>query len=71
MLKLNFQPPPVAFFREKYSASHGMQIYREKKSLETGVETKNKRLFLELLHSFHDKNRIYTSLVSNLRSNEQ
>ena len=48
--------------------------------LETGVKTKNKRLFLESLHSFLDKNsinervpfpRVYASLVSSLRSNEQ
>ena len=48
--------------------------------LETGVKTKNKRLFLESLHSFLDKNsvnerapfpRVYASLVSFLRSNEQ
>ena len=48
--------------------------------LETGVKTKNKRLFLESLHSFLDKNsvnertpfpRVYAALVSSLRSNEQ
>ena len=48
--------------------------------LETGVKIKNKRLFLESLHSFHDKNsvnerapfpRVYASLISSLRSNEQ
>ena len=97
MLKLNFQPPSAAFFREMHSASHGMQIYRvlervkEVGSLgaehkpgtngnigsaikqhaettghdirpnysnipETGVKTENKRLFLESLHLFLDKN---------------
>ena len=50
--------------------------------LETDVKTKRKRLFLESLHSFLDKNSvneeehlspgsIYASLVSFLRSNEQ
>ena len=48
--------------------------------LETGVKTKNKTLFLESLHSFLDKNslnerapfpRVYTSLVSSLRSNQK
>ena len=48
--------------------------------LETGVKTKNKRLFVELLHSFLEKNsvnerapfpRVYASLVSSLRGNEQ
>ena len=48
--------------------------------LETGVKTKNKRLFLESLHSFLDKNsvdertpfpRVYAALVSSLRRNEQ
>ena len=47
--------------------------------LETGVKTKDKRLFLESLHSFLDKNsvnerapfpRVYASLVSSLRGNE-
>ena len=31
MLKLNFQPPSAAFFREKYAASHGMQIYGKRR----------------------------------------
>ena len=48
--------------------------------LETGVKTKNKRLFLESLHSLIDKNsvnertpfpRVYAALVSSLRSNKQ
>ena len=48
--------------------------------LETSMKTKNKRLFLESLHSFLDKNsvnerapfpRSYASLVSSFRSNEQ
>ena len=48
--------------------------------LEIGVKTKNKWLFVELLHSFLDKNsvnerapfpRVYASLVSSLRGNEQ
>ena len=48
--------------------------------LETGMKTKNKRLFLESLHSFLNKNsvkerapfpRVYATLVSSLRSNEQ
>ena len=48
--------------------------------LETGVKIKNKRLFLESLHSFLDKNsvnerapflRAYASLVSSLRGNGQ
>ena len=48
--------------------------------LETGEKTKNKRLFVELLHSFLNKHsvnerapfpRVYASLVSSLRSNEQ
>ena len=48
--------------------------------LETGVKTKIKRLFLESLYSFLDKNsvnerapfpRVYASLVSSFRSNEQ
>ena len=48
--------------------------------LETGVSGKNKRLFLESLHSFLDKNsvkerapfpRVYTSLVAFLCGNEQ
>ena len=30
-LKLNFQPPSAALFREMYSASHGMQIYRKRR----------------------------------------
>ena len=47
--------------------------------LETGVKIKNKRFFLESLQSFLDKNsvnerapfpRVYASLVSSLRSNE-
>ena len=49
-------------------------------SFETGVNNKAKKLFLEPLHSFMDKNssvnerapfpRVYASLVSSLRSNE-
>ena len=48
--------------------------------LETGMKAKNKTLFLELLHSFLDRNsvnerapfpRVYASLVSSLWSNEQ
>ena len=49
-------------------------------NLEIGnLETKNKRLFLESLHSFLNKNsvnerapflRVYASLVSSLRGNE-
>ena len=48
--------------------------------LETGVSSKNKRLFLESLHSFLDKNtinertpfpRVYASLVAPQGSNEQ
>ena len=48
--------------------------------LETGVSGKNKRLFLESLHSFLDKNsvnerapfpRVYASLVASLGGNEQ
>ena len=48
--------------------------------LETGVSGKNKRLFLESLHSFLDKNsvnertpfpRVYAPLVASLRGNEQ
>ena len=48
--------------------------------LETGVNSKNKRLFLESFHSFLDKNvvnerapfpRVYTSLVASLGGNEQ
>ena len=48
--------------------------------LETGVSSKNKRLFLESLHSFLDKNavnerapfpRVYASLVASLGKNEQ
>ena len=122
MLKLNFQPPSAAVFREMYSASLGMQIYRKRchcsllpreetsehkpgtngnissvvkqhaettghdihpnyaNIVETGVKTKNKKLFLEALHSFLTKNsvnerapfpRVYASLVSSLRSNKK
>ena len=48
--------------------------------LETDVSGKNKRLFLESLHSFLDKNsvnerapfpRVYASLVATLGSNKQ
>ena len=48
--------------------------------LETGVNSKNKRLFLESLHSFLDKNvvnewapfpRVYASLVASQGGNEQ
>ena len=48
--------------------------------LETGVNSKNKRLFLESLHSFLDKNsvnerasfpRVYESLVASLGDSEQ
>ena len=48
--------------------------------LETGVNRKNKRLFLESLHPVLDKNavnerapfpRVYASLVASLVSNEQ
>jgi len=48
--------------------------------LETGVSGKNKRLFLESLHSFLDKNsvnerapypRVYASLVASLGVSEQ
>ncbi|KAL9960217.1 hypothetical protein ACROYT_G033644, partial [Oculina patagonica] len=48
--------------------------------LETGVSSKNKRLFLESLHSFLDKNtinerapfpRVYASLVAPQGGNEQ
>ena len=28
--KVNFQPPSATFFREMYSASYGMQIYRKR-----------------------------------------
>ena len=49
-------------------------------SLETGVKTKEKRLFLESLHYFLDKNSVnekapfqrgYPSLVFSVRNNEQ
>ena len=48
--------------------------------LETGVNNKNKRLFLESLHSFLDKNsvnkrapfpRVYASLIASLGDSEQ
>ena len=122
MLTRNFQPPSAALFREMYSASHGMQIYRKRchcsllprketseqkprtngnigsvvkqhtettghdihpnyaNIVETGMKIKNKRLFLESLHSFLTKNsvnerapfpRVYASLVSSLRSNKK
>ena len=73
MLKQNFRPPSAVFIRGMYSAY--TQII-----LETGVKTKDKRLFLESLHSLLDKNsvneralfpRAYALLVSFLRSNEQ
>ena len=73
MLGQNFRPPSAVFIRGMYFAY--TQII-----LETGVKTKDKRFFLESLHSLLDKNsvneralfsRAYASLVSSLRSNEQ
>ena len=66
---------------KQHAETTGHDIYPNYASiLETGVKTKNKRLFLESLHSFFDKNsvneripfpRVYAALISSLRSNEQ
>ena len=66
---------------KKHAETTGYDIHPNYANvLETGVKTNSKRLFLESLHAFLDKNsvseralfpRVYASLVSSLRSNEQ
>ena len=66
---------------KQHAETTGHDIHPDYASiLETGVKTKNKRFFLESLHSFLDKNsvnertpfpKVSAALVSSLTSNEQ
>jgi len=66
--------------RTEQTRNQDQQLVSYANILETGVSGKNKRLFLESLHSFLDKNsvnerapfpRVYASLVASLGGNEQ